>query len=127
MATRLPIVGGDSGNWGAILNEFLGIGHSASGINQGPVVETVINGSYAVQPNDNGTRLVVTAAVTLSVPSVGTLGNGFECEIINDSNGTVIIDGPGATNVTLSGGDIACLLEFNSKQRVVSGAGTLIS
>ena len=69
----------------------------------------------------------MTAAVTITVPTVGVLGNGFECEIVNDSGASVVIDGPGATNVTMSSGDIATVLEFNGKQRVVSGAGTLIS
>ena len=50
-----------------------------------------------------------------------------ECEIVNDSGGTVTIDGPGATNVSMAGGDVACVLEFNGKQRVVDGAATLIS
>ncbi len=28
---RLPTVGGDSGNWGSVLNEFLGVAHNAGG------------------------------------------------------------------------------------------------
>lgn len=127
MTARLPAIGGDNGNWGNILNAFLGVGHSAAGINQGPLVETAISASYAVQASDNGTRLVVTSPATITVPAVGTLQNGFECELVNDSGGTVTIDGPGATNVSMSNGDVACLLEVNGKQRVVSGPSTLIS
>lgn len=124
---RLPTVGSDSGTWGDVLNEYLGVGHTEAGLNKGALVETNISSSYTVATTDNGTRLVATSAVTLTVPSVGTLGNGFECEIVNDSGGTVTIDGPGATNVSMSDGDVACLIEFNSKQRVVSGTSTLIS
>lgn len=61
------------------------------------------------------------------MPTVGTLGNGFECEVVNDSGGTVTIDGPGSTNVSLADSEIACILEVNSKQRVVKGPSTLIS
>lgn len=28
---RLPNVGGDAGNWGALLNEFLAVGHHSDG------------------------------------------------------------------------------------------------
>ena len=127
MTARLPSPGGDSGNWGTVLNAFLGVGHSVAGINQGPLVETAISSNYTLAATDNGTRIVVTSAVTITVPTVGTLQNGFECEVVNDSGGTVTIDGPGATNVSMNNGDVACVLEFNGKQRVVSGASTLIS
>src|SRR5579863_2247428 len=100
MTARLPTVGADSGNWGTILNSFLGVGHTAAGINQGPLVETTISSNYTLAATDNGTRIVVTSAVTITVPTVGTLQNGFECELVNDSGGTVTIDGPGATNVS---------------------------
>lgn len=29
--TRLPVPGGDSGNWGQILNEYLSVAHDANG------------------------------------------------------------------------------------------------
>jgi hypothetical protein len=127
MTARLPTPGADSGAWGDVLNTFLQVGHEATGRNIGALVETSKSAIYTLAATDNGTRIVVTAAVTITVPAVGTLGNGFECEIVNDSGGSVIIDGPGTTNVTMSDGDVACVLEVNSKQRVVSGASTLIS
>lgn len=127
MTARLPTPGADSGAWGDVLNAFLQVGHNTAGINFGALVETSQSGIYTLATTDNGTRIVVTAAVTITVPAVGTLGNGFECEIVNDSGGTVTIDGPGATNASLSDGDVACILEVNSKQRVVSGPSTLIS
>ncbi len=76
---------------------------------------------------DSGKRLIATAAITLTVPAVGTLGAGFECEVVNDSGGTVTVNGPGATNVSLDDGDVACILEVNAKQRVVKGPSTVIS
>lgn len=127
MTARLPTPGADSGAWGDVLNTYLQVGHDATGRNIGALVETSKSAIYTLATTDNGTRIVVTAAVTITVPTVGTLGNGFECEIVNDSGGSVVIDGPGTTNVTMSNGDVACVLEVNSKQRVVSGSSTLIS
>src|SRR5664279_5600184 len=127
MTARLPTPDADSGVWGNVLNTFLQVGHSSVGLNMGPLVETSQGAIYTLATTDNGTRIVVTAAVTITVPTVGTLGNGFECEIVNDSGGSVVLDGPGATNVTMSNGDVATVLEVNSKQRVVWGASTLIS
>ncbi|QWG24148.1 hypothetical protein KMZ93_04255 [Bradyrhizobium sediminis] len=124
---RLPTPGGDSGSWGDVLNAFLQIGHDADGKNIGPLVETSKSAIYTLATTDNGTRIVVTAAVTITVPAVGTLGNGFECEIVNDSGGTVTIDGPGSTNYSMPDGDIVSILEVNSKQRVLGGASTVIS
>ena len=127
MTARLPTPGADSGAWGDVLNTYLQVGHDATGRNIGALVESTQSANYTLATTDNGTRIVVTAAVTITVPTVGTLGNGFECEIVNDSGGSVVIDGPGATNVTMNSGDVACVLEVNSKQRVISGASTLIS
>lgn len=124
---RLPTAGGDNGTWGLVLNEFLGEGHSSGGLNVGLMVETEKANNYTLAATDAGKRHVVVAAITIAVPTVGTLGDGFEVEIVNDSGGTVTINGPGATNVSLDDGDVACILEVNSKQRVVKGASTLVS
>ncbi len=128
---RLPTVGGDSGNWGDLLNEYLGVGHSSAGINKGPVVETTQSSGFTLATTDNGTRIVCSAALTITVPALGTLASGFECEVVNDSGGTVTIDGPGGTNVSMSDGEVACIIEYVSgvttKQRVVKGSSTVIS
>jgi hypothetical protein len=127
MTARLPAPGSDDGAWGDVLNAYFLVGHDASGHNIGSIVEISKNSSYSLLGTDNGTRIVVTTASTITVPSVGTLQNGFECEIINDSGGTVTIDGPGATNVSMADGEVACILEVNGKQRVVKGSSTIIS
>ena len=124
---RLPQVGSDDGSWGDVLNSYLLVGHDVNGNNIGMLVETSQGSNYTLATTDAGTRIVVTAAVTITVPTVGTLGNGFECEIMNDSGGSVTIDGPGSTNVTLSDGEVASLLEVNNKQRIAKGATTVIS
>lgn len=127
MSARLPTPGSDSGTWGDTLNEFLQVGHSATGLNVGPVAESSQSSNFTLATTHNGTRIVCTSPLTITVPDVTTLGNGFECEIVNDSSGTVTIDGPGSTNVSMSSGDIACILEVNGRQRVINGASTLIS
>lgn len=124
---RLPTQGGDSGTWGDILNEFLQVGHHTDGTNIGGMIEIIKSSDYALIAADNGKRFIATAAITFTVPAVGVLGNGFKVEIINDSDGTVIIDGPGSTNVSLDNGDIAYVVEANSKQRVTKVLSTLIS
>ncbi|MBP9773152.1 MAG: hypothetical protein KBD00_00805 [Candidatus Peribacteraceae bacterium] len=124
---RLPTSGGDSGTWGDVLNTFLQVGHASTGENIGAVVEVTKSSGYTFTSADSGKRFVATASLTFSLPAVGTLGNGFEVEIVNDSGSTVTIDGPGSTNVTLDSGDVACILETNSKQRVVKGASTVTS
>ena len=43
--SRLPVPGGDSGNWGAILNDFLGVEHNTDGTLKAP-------GSLAAKAND---------------------------------------------------------------------------
>ena len=127
MTARLPTPGGDSGTWGDVLNAYLGVGHAADGKNIGPLAEATKNSNYTLAATDNGTRVVATSAITITLPSVGALQNGFECEVVNDSGGTVTIDGPGSTNVSLADGDVACILEVNGKQRIVKGSSTLIS
>ena len=124
---HLPTPGGDSGSWGDILNEFLQVGHAADGTNIGGMVETLKSSGYTLAAADNGKRHVATAAITITVPALGTLDDGFECEIVNDSDGIVTINGPGTTNVSLDSGDIACILEVNGKQRVVKGPSSIIS
>ncbi len=124
---RLPVSGSDSGTWGDVLNTFLQVGHAATGENIGAVVEATKSSNYTLAAADSGKRFVATASMTFSLPTIGTLGNGFEVEIVNDSGTTVTIDGPGATNVSLDSGDVACVLETNSKQRVVKGPSTVVS
>src|ERR1035438_8251806 len=106
--------------WSAFINSQRFV--AADGTNIGAFVETTKGSNYTLVATDNGKRIVATAAITITVPTVGTLLNGFEVEIANDSGGTVTIDGPGSTNVSMSDGDIACILEVNSKQREIGRA-----
>jgi hypothetical protein len=127
MTTRLPTPGADSGTWGDTLNSYLQVGHDATGNNVGIIPETLKSTNYTLVAADSGKRLVATSGITITVPVVGTLGNGFECEVVNASGSSVTIDGPGSTNVTLSSLSVACVMETNNIQLVVSGTGTQIS
>ena len=97
---RLPTPGSDDGTWGTVLNTYLAVGHDSAGLNIGPVSEAAKTSGFTLAAAHNGTRIVCTAALTITVPAVGTLDDGFECQIVNDSGGSVTIDGPGSTNVS---------------------------
>lgn len=44
--TRLPVPGGDSGNWGQILNEYLSVAHTANGtLKNSAVASAIASGS----------------------------------------------------------------------------------
>ncbi len=90
------------------------------------VIEIAKDANFTLARDDTGRRFVATAAITITLPTPGILGNGFDCRVINDSGGSVVIDGVGATNVTMSDGDVARILEVNSKQRVVDETSTVI-
>lgn len=124
---RLPTPGSDDGTWGTVLNTYLAVGHDSAGLNIGPVSEAAKTSGFTLAAAHNGTRIVCTAALTITVPAVGTLDDGFECQIVNDSGGSVVIVGPSAASVTMADGDVAGILEVNGKQRVVNGPSTLIS
>jgi hypothetical protein len=92
-----------------------------------PKQEVNKTSTFTLRPDDNGKRFVVTAGITVVMPAIGVCGNGFEVEILNDSGGNITIDGPGATNVTVADGEMARVVEANSKQRVWKNATTSIA
>ncbi len=90
------------------------------------VPEIAQSTDFTLAKNNSGGRFVATAPLTVTLPDPGILGNGFDCRIINDSGGSVIIDGRGVTNVTMSDGDVARVLEVNYKQRVIDESSTVV-
>jgi parallel beta-helix repeat protein len=58
--------------------------------------------AYTLAVSDSGTRIPGTGTWTLTVPSAGTLGNGFSAEVVNTGSGTITVDGPGVTNPALA-------------------------
>jgi hypothetical protein len=83
------------------------------------MVEITKGTDYTLAAADSGKRLVATAALTFTLPTVGTLGNGFQAELVNDSGGTVTVVVPGQSNVSLDDADVVRVLEENGKQKVV--------
>lgn len=125
MPTR-PIQDGSDGTWGDELNAWLDVGHNPDGTVKTeaiPLPPTAIAvekvDDYTLAPGDNGSRFIFTATATVTVPVIGTLGNGFFCEVLNDSGSTVTIDGTGSTNATLTDGQVASVLEVGGKQQVI--------
>lgn len=76
-------------------------------------VQTEATG-FSLEAADSGTVIVCTAGLTVTVPVVATLGDAFSCDIIADG-GNVVLDGPGATNLTIDDGNSGVVLVANSK------------
>ncbi len=108
---RLPTVGGDSGNWGTILNEFLGQEHDSDGTHgtitptdikaYGPWVDArnyaSINAAVTAIGSDSKTLLVPdaqTLAANLTVPSNIHLVILKGGSIVKASTYTLTINGP---------------------------------
>jgi hypothetical protein len=87
---------------------------------------TLSAGGGTIIASDSGKRIVCTAAGTHTVSNAATLGTGFECEVVNDSGGNVILDGPGGTNVTMADQEVVTIICCNSKVRCAKGASTVI-
>jgi hypothetical protein len=94
--TRLPIPGGDDGNWGDILNAYLRVSHNsdgtlqASGLQQAGGV-TSING-----------KTPIGGAVTLTAGDVGALPRTYDLSAIataNTTSGDVPMGGHKVTNL----------------------------
>jgi hypothetical protein len=88
MAARLPTVGGDDGNWGQILNDFLTITHKTDGtLKDNSVTSNVIvDGSVTVSKMSSGVQTSLgkadTALQTVDKTAVG-LGNVDNTSDIN--------------------------------------------
>lgn len=89
---RLPIVGGDSGNWGVILNDYLLVSHNQDGtIQPGAVVAAGgVMSVNAVTPNASGN-------VTLTAASIGALASSGNLSDVA-SPATALSNLGGATN-----------------------------
>ncbi len=98
-----------------------------------PITQTVLSevtvpkiSSFTLTKNNDATLFNCTAPLTVTVPGGTTLANGFVCTVVNDSSGSVIIDGPGVTNVTLTNGQVAMIYQSDGTQRVTVNSSTVI-
>lgn len=83
---RLPTVGGDSGNWGTVLNEFLAVGHTEDGA----LIQTV---AIAVALSDESTAISTgNAVVTFRAPFAFTLTELRLSLTTASSSGAITVD-----------------------------------
>ena len=94
---RLPTVGGDSGSWGTVLNEFLGEEHNSDGshgLSSGLVTdvvstETTSGSAYTIPAVTTAgiTDLTLTDDCTLTFPTA-TAGHSFTLLLRQDGTGS---------------------------------------
>jgi hypothetical protein len=83
----------------------------------GRIAERVQTLPYTVDPADVGWRLVFTATGTLTIPTGGTLENGFVCELDNQSAGAVTLSG---LTGSLTTGQVGRLTVANGVRKVTA-------
>jgi hypothetical protein len=86
-----------------------------------PPAEASKSAIYTIAATDHLREIVVTSAVTITVPAHTVLGAGFQCWVLADGV-AVTLDGPGSTNLSLSSGDIAQIRVLGSKVRAWKNA-----
>jgi hypothetical protein len=85
MSARLPTVGGDSGNWGTVLNEYLGVEHGTDGTHSKPLTGQLVmkarmitsGASYAINATTDQIVIVnksIGSATALSLPASPVTG-----------------------------------------------------
>lgn len=99
---RLPTPGGDSGNWGTVLNEYLEVEHNADGT-QKPLTnytEAVLTddtgSSYQIDPSSgNVHKLTLTNNCTFSFANIPSSGScSLTLILIQDSTGSRTVTWP---------------------------------
>lgn len=94
---RLPIVGGDAGNWGTILNTYLQVSHAADGtLNSG-----VVGATQADLPSLAGGLLL--RGTFASRPSASSTNNGLYY-LATDNNGGTLYQSNGSSWVQVAAG-----------------------
>ncbi len=89
MANRLPTVGGDSGNWGTVLNDFLSVSHDSTG----KLKNLFINVKDYGAVGDGVTDDIAAIQAAINALSAGVSGN------TTDTTGTVFLP-PGKYKIT---------------------------
>lgn len=97
-----------------------------NGLVQGsaPLTEVEKASGFTLAATDHRKSFICAGTFTITLPALAALGNGFECEIINDGSGDVTI--AGATSVVVGVGEMAVVKEASGKQIVILGAFTVV-
>lgn len=94
---RLPVVGGDAGNWGTILNTYLQVSHAADGtLNSG-----VVGATQANLPSVAGGMLL--RGTFASRPTASSTNSGLYY-LATDNNGGTLYQSTGSTWVQVAAG-----------------------
>ncbi|USN97118.1 MAG: hypothetical protein H6797_00725 [Candidatus Nomurabacteria bacterium] len=91
--SRLPVPGGDSGTWGAILNDFLSQAHNPDGTLKDTVVTTtsIADGTITESKLDNATQTKLNNAGIVTMPKQYFIDDyGADPTGVNDSNQALI-------------------------------------
>lgn len=95
--SRLPIVGGDAGNWGTILNDYLQVSHAADGT----LNSATVGATQANLPSLAGGLLL--KGTFASRPTAGSTNSGLYY-LATDNNGGTLYQSTGSTWVQVSAG-----------------------
>ncbi|HSX31298.1 MAG TPA: hypothetical protein VLE99_05250 [Candidatus Saccharimonadales bacterium] len=94
---RLPVVGGDAGNWGTILNTYLQVSHAADGtLNTGVVSATQVDLSSVATG-------MLTRGTFASRPAAAS-GNSGMYYLATDNNGGTLYQSSGSTWIQVAAG-----------------------
>lgn len=104
MANRLPTVGGDSGNWGTVLNDYLNAEHTSTGthglasglVTDEVTTETTSGATYTIPAVTTAgiTDLTLTDDCTLTFPTA-TAGQSFTLVLRQGGGGSKTTTWPG--------------------------------
>jgi hypothetical protein len=97
MAERLPVVGGDAGNWGTILNGFLQVSHAADGT----LNSSVVGATQTNLPSVAGGMLL---SGTFASRPAAAAANSSLYYFSTDTNGGTLFRSTGSTWVQVAAG-----------------------
>jgi hypothetical protein len=95
--SRLPVVGGDTGNWGTILNDYLLVSHAADGTLNSNVVG-------ATQTNLPSVATGMLLRNTFASRPAASSGNSGMYYLATDNNGGTLYQSTGSTWVQVGAG-----------------------
>ncbi len=118
MAARLPVPGGDSGNWGTVLNDFLAIEHNADGTHNFPSIPqskvTNLVSSLAAKVDED--------ALIVNAKDYGAKGDARRIRNVTAGTASTTVTAPSASFVS---GDVGKLIMVYTENG--AGARTTIA